>query len=232
MAKMDVYDTSELENPTPGKQNRMIPLGNLWQKRGEDDVTYQRQAQLTWWTLMGGIAMGALLTQFDTLILEMRTGNWHYLLYFLSTCFVIVNSWTQTAWGALVLCWPISVASSLILFFGNLSCSIAALSITNPVRWYMSIGCVVLSAVLMQFHFKKQKGWITLPPEAIQRALVGIKGYIGLILVVIMICFLLIIFPGRRTEVIFGIIALVLSSTALYWQHLGMLREKEELNLV
>ena len=204
---------------------------NVWQKRGEDDVSYQRQAQLTWWTLMGGIALGALLTQFDLLIAETRVGNWHFFLYFFATCFVIVNSWVQTAWGALVLCWPISVISSLILFFGNLSCSIAALSITIPECWMAGMAGGVVFAVLMQLHFKRQQGWIALTQDAIKRANLGIVVYLGLFLLLLMMAILLTLFPSKLLEILFGFLALFFSSLALYWQHLGMAQEKASLHI-
>jgi len=204
---------------------------NVWQKRSEDDVAYQRQAQLTWWTLMGGIALGALLTQFDLLLAEARMGNWYLFFYFFATCFVIINSWVQTAWGALVLCWPISVASSIILFFGNLSCSIAALSITKPSRWMMGMAGVVLFAVLMQLHFKRQQGWITLTQDAIKHAMMVVVVYIGLFILLLAMVALLNLFPIKWLEILFGILVLLFSSLALYWQHLGMQQEKAGLHI-
>ena len=220
------YQDHKIDSKSKGKDHE-----NVWQKRSEDDVAYQRQAQLTWWTLMGGIALGALLTQFDQLLAETRVGNWHFFFYFFATCFVIINSWIQTAWGALVLCWPISVVSSLILFFGNLSCSIAALSITIPGRWMAGMAGVVLFAVLMQLHFKKQQGWITLTQDAIKRANLGIVVYIGLFFLLLVMAALLTIFPSQLLEILFGILTLLFSSLALYWQHLGIQQEKADLHI-
>jgi len=51
-------------NPDDRKIEPESPPNKLWTQRGDDDVAYQRQAQVTWWTLLGGIAVGALLTQF------------------------------------------------------------------------------------------------------------------------------------------------------------------------
>lgn len=217
----------------PEKETKSVDKDHerMWQKRSDDDVAYQRQAQLTWWTLMGGIALGALLTQVDLLLEQTRMGNWHFFFYFFATCFVIVNSWIQTSWGALVLFWLISVVSSLILFFGNLSCSIGALSITDPRRWFLSMAGVVFFAVLMQFHFKKQKGWITLTQDAIKHAKMGIVVYSGLIILLLAIAVLLSVFQFKWFEILCGIIALLISSLALYWQHLGMQREKAALHI-
>jgi hypothetical protein len=206
-------------------------LDNLWLKRSKDDVAYQRQAQVTWWTLMGGIALGALLTQLDPLQNEARAGNWYYLLYFFATCFIIVNSWVQTAWGALILRWPLSIGSSLILFFSNLSLSIAALSITHPTRWYGSIASMLVFTVLMQDHFKKQQSWVTLTATAIQRVRTGVFIYLGLLCVVLTMTIILMIFPIRLLEILSGIFAVALSVLALYWQHIGMQVEKREVHI-
>lgn len=223
------YSGSQDDNEAPKSTDRDIE--NMWQRHNADDVAYQRQAQVTWWTLMGGIALGALLTQFDQLLAETQMGNWYYFLYFIATCFVIINSWVQTAWGALVLCWPISVTSSMILFFGNLSCSIAALSITNPSRWLLSMAGVIFFAVLMQYHFRKQQGWSTLTQDAIKHAKLGIVVYFGLLIILLTMAAIQHHFPNIWLDILFSILAIVFSSVALYWQHLGMQREKASLHI-
>lgn len=223
------YSGSQEDNEATKSTDRGVE--NIWQQHNADDVAYQRQAQVTWWTLMGGIALGALLTQFDQMLAETQMGNGYYFLYFIATCFVIINSWVQTAWGALVLCWPISVSSSMILFFGNLSCCVAALSITNPSRWLMGMAGVIFFAVLMQFYFRKQQGWSTLTQDAIKHAKLGIAVYIGLIILLLIMVGILSLFPSKWLEILFGFLALVFSSLALYWQHLGMQREKVSLHI-
>ena len=220
-----------MANPDDRKIEPESPPNKLWTKRGDEDVAYQRQAQVTWWTLLGGIAVGALLTQFEALLTAVKGGQWYYLLYFLATCFVIITAWAQTAWGALVLYWPISVPTSLIIFLGGLSQSLAALNITRPALWTTCIVGVLLSAVLMQLTFMRQEGWIALPKAAIKRVIFGIWIYVILILVTLGISLYLFIFPSRWAELTFGVVALVLSIFALYWQHLGMQEEKKRMHI-
>jgi len=207
------------------------PPINLWTRRGEDDVAYQRQAQVTWWTLLGGIAVGALLTQFESLLAAMKGGQWYYLLYFLATCFVIINGWAQTAWGALVLYWPISVPTSLIIFLGGLSQSLAALNITRPALWTACVAGVLLSVVLMQLTFMRQKGWIAMPKDAIKRVIVGIWIYIILIFILLGASVYLFLIPSLWAELTWGVIVLLFSFFALYWQHLGMQEEKKRMHI-
>jgi hypothetical protein len=172
-----------------------------------------------------------LLTQLDLLLAEARIGNWHYLLCFFATCFIIVNSWVQTAWGALILHWPLSVGSSLILFFSNLSLSIAALSITNPNRWYGSIASMLVFTVLMQIHYKRQQSWVTLTATAVQRARTGIFIYLGLFCIALTMMIILMVFSIRLLEILSGIFAVILSVLALYWQNISMWVEKREIHI-
>jgi len=217
-------DNREDPFPTP-------PPLKLWTRRGEEDVAYQRQAQVTWWTLLGGIAVGALLTQFEALLVAVKNGQWYYLLYFLATCFVIITAWAQTAWGALILYWPIAVPTSVIIFFGGLSESLSALTITRPALWTASISIVLLSAVLMQVTFMKQQAWIAMPKAAIKRAIMGIWVYVILIFIALGVSVYLFIFPSRGAELTWGVIAVILSVFALYWQHLGMKEEKKRMHI-
>jgi protein-S-isoprenylcysteine O-methyltransferase Ste14 len=77
----------------------------------------------------------------------------------------------------------------------------------------------------------RQEGWIALPKAAIKRVIVGIWIYGILILVTLGISVYLFIFPSRWAEMIFGVIALLLSVLALYWQHLGMQEEKKRMHI-
>jgi len=220
-----------MANPNDRKIEPERPPNKLWTRRGDDDVAYQRQAQVTWWTMLGGIAVGALLTQFEALLAAMKGVQWYYLLYFLATCFVIINAWAQTAWGALILYWPITVPSSIIIFFGGLSQSLAALTITRPALWTASISIVLLSAVLMQVTFMKRQAWIAMPKTAIERAKAGIWIYVILIFIALGVSVYLYFSPSHWAEMTWGLIALLLSVSALYWQHLGMKEEKKRMHI-
>jgi len=110
--------------PSPGNENHSE---KLWAARGVEDVYFQREAQVTWWSVLGGIAVAALLTELDTLLFAFNMGKWYFSLYFLATCLVIINSWVQTVWGSLVLKWPISISTSISGFFQGILLSVAAL---------------------------------------------------------------------------------------------------------
>jgi hypothetical protein len=211
--------------------NPKFSVVDPWAKRGEEDINYQRQAQLAWWTLLGGIAVAALLTQAEILWVSVQSGHWYYIFYFFATCFVIVNAWVQTSWGALVLRWPITVPTSIMIFFGCLALSIAALNITRPWIWYASITLVLIFSQLMQYTFKNKQAWVALPQEAIRRAKVGIIMYWFFVFVTFGSCIFLLLIKKTWIEIAWSVLALVLSSLALYWQHAGMQEEKKRMGI-
>lgn len=213
------------------KEEQKQKSTNPWAQRGGEDVAYQRQAQVTWWTLLGGIAAAALLTQVEPLITAIQSGRWYYLLYFLATALVIVNSWVQIAWGALVLKWPIAVPSSICIFMGGLSLSLAAINISRPGLWFAALAFVLIFSQLMQYTFKRTEAWLPLPAEAVRRVRIGIYIYWAFVLVSIMASILILLLRNILLEIILGIIAFGLSSLALFWQHVGMEGEKKHMGI-
>jgi hypothetical protein len=87
----------------PGAGSADPPPSSPWQVRGIEDVYYQREAQVTWWTILGCIAAGALLTQLQDVVAQAQSGRWSPVLYFLATALIIVISWVQTVWGVIAL---------------------------------------------------------------------------------------------------------------------------------
>jgi hypothetical protein len=119
------------QNPeTNGSKRRLSresgETRRLWKTHGVEDVYFQREAQVNLWTVMGGIAAAALLTQFSGLMQETQASRWYLVLYFLASIAIIVNSWEQTVWGSLVLHWPISIPVTLFIFLTQLSLDIQA----------------------------------------------------------------------------------------------------------
>ena len=207
------------------------PEEKLWAARGLEDVFFQREAQVTWWTVLGGIAVAALLTELDSLIAAFKMGEWYFGLYFLATCMVIVNSWVQTAWGSLILKWPISIATSICLFFQGLSMSVAALNITAPAIWYGAMSVVVFTGLFIQVVFSKSRGWVTLSTELANEARTGIRLYAVIGLFGAASTIYLGLQPSVSAAMIWGIAALVLSVFALVRQHLGMVAEKRRMGI-
>lgn len=203
----------------------------LWATRGMDDVSFQRGAQVTWWSVLGGIAVAALLTKIDSLPSAFIEGKWYVTLYFLATCLVIVNSWVQTAWGSLVLRWQISISTSVSLFFQGISMAVAALNITNPAIWYAAMFVVLSTALFNELVFSKSHAWITLPAELIDQARAGIRIYMSISVFALVSSIYLALRPSTIAELVLGTVAVLVSIFALVRQHLGMTEEKRRLGI-
>ena len=130
---------------------------SLWAARGMDDVFFQREAQVTWWSVMVGIAVGALLTRLEALLLEFQNGHWYFALYFLAICCIIINSWVQTAWGSLVLRCPISIPFASSLFFQGLFMSVASL------QYYQSLFVVCSHYICGGIRFVQPNSFLKNP---------------------------------------------------------------------
>jgi hypothetical protein len=217
----------EQKNPLSSEEHRE----KLWAARGVEDVYFQREAQLTWWSVLGGIAVAALLTRLDSLPTEFKAGRWFIMLYFLSTCLVIINSWVQTAWGSLVLRWPISIPTSTSLFFQGIAMSVAALNINNPAIWYAAISLVLLTHLYNQWFFSRSRASSILPKELNDKVGKDTRIYPVMTIFGIGSSILLALQPVFIAELVLGIIALLLSIAALFLQHLVMTEAKRRLGV-
>jgi len=204
---------------------------NLWKYRGVEDVYFQRESMVNFWTVMGGIAAGALLTQLAPLEEEILASRWYLLFFFLSSFLTIVNSWMQSAWGSLVLRWPMTVPGTLIYFAGLFSLSVQSLLVTRPAGWMAASGSVVFFAILIQYYFSKSGAWVVFSPERIKEFRNNQKFYILFLLLTLLGAAHLAWFPSYLAELIWGVIALISSILALFIQHKGMQQQKIELGI-
>lgn len=215
--------------PSAGSADQ--PPSSPWLVRGVEDVYYQREAQVTWWTVLGGIAVGALLTQLRDVIAQAQAGRWSLVLYFLATALIIALSWVQTTWGTLVLKWPISIASALLGFFTGFAQSILSLQVTTPSAWMFAACLVALGSVLAQVYFTKSGAWAAFGPAyaAQLRGVAWTHGAFGGIALAAGLA--LFRYPGRLHEMLWGLVALSMAAVALWLQDQGMKSEKAALGI-
>ncbi|HET7009184.1 MAG TPA: hypothetical protein VFI11_00290 [Anaerolineales bacterium] len=203
----------------------------MWAARGMEDVSFQRGAQITWWSVLGGLAVAALLTQLGDLRQTIASGQWHYLLFFFASCLIIVNSWVQTAWGSLVLRWPVNIPTSLAVFFQGLSLSVASLNVTRPAAWAAAMFVVLLTAVANQLFFMMEGGWVAMPASMVARARAGIRIYLAFAGIALASAIHLALRPSPTVEILWGVVSLLGSIFALVRQHQGMELEKRSMGV-
>jgi hypothetical protein len=227
--------SSETKNTkeTPGKptRKRNDPELRLWAARGVEDVYFQREMQVNLWTVMGGVAAAALLTQLSALAHEVQTSRWYLVLYFLASIAIIVNSWEQTAWGSLVLRWPISVPLTLFIFLTQFSLAIQCLLVTNPLGWMAASGLVILFSLLNQNYSRISGAWAAFSPKKLEEIKAGLLVFVLWLTLCIGAVVQLYWFPSHFSEIIWGFVALASSIIGLVMQHKVTEQERKELGI-
>jgi hypothetical protein len=219
------------ETPLRSTPKKDDPDLRLWAAHGAEDVYFQREAQVNFWTVLGGLAMAALLTQLSPLLQEIQRSRWYLLCYLFASILIVAISWVETSWGSLVLKWPIAVFTSVTMLFQMLSQSIQCLLITNPSGWLLATAGIILFALLNQVYFEKSGAWKIFSPESIKRFRVTNGLYAAFMFLCLAGAFQLYWVPSQLAEMIWGVVILILTIITLYMQHSGMQQEKREFGI-
>jgi hypothetical protein len=202
-----------------------------WKKHGMEDIYFQREAQMSFWTVLGGLAMAALLTQLPALWQEILKSRWHLVMYLIASVFVVATSWVQTSWGSLVLKWPISIITTVVMLFQMLVQSVQCLLIIKPAGWMAATAGILLAALANQFYFSKSGSWVAFSERYVKRFRQSNLIYFLLMLICIGAALQMYLLPWSPSEIIWGIFALIFSTFALVLQHGSMKKEREELGV-
>lgn len=115
------------------------PFENEWitTSRGSDGISYQRSAQITWWSILQGVAVGALVSKVPNIFTQViEQGQWYLLLYTIASFLVIANVWGQMAWVILIARWQISALHTTLILLLGTTLSVACLQVDTPWYWY------------------------------------------------------------------------------------------------
>ena len=199
---------------------------------GMDDVNYQRSAQVTLWTIMGGLAIAVLVTKLDSLWAEMQAGRWYLALYAVSSFFAILLGWTLQVWGALVLKFRITVTNTFLIVGSSFAIVIQSLQITHPIGWLAATFVSGLLLLIMQIHFMRSGAWEPFSADVVAQLKKNfwIYGLWPLLCLAGMVHHYLA--PSSFTETIWGVIALATYTDAFLRQSRGMERERKDLGIL
>lgn len=204
---------------------------SLWSLHGMEDVYFQREAQVNFWTVMGGLQVAVLLTQAGVLWEQAVAGRWYLFLYFLTSLLIIALMWALTAWGSLVLKWTINLPNIITGFLGNFAMAVACLLVANPPGWFLSLAVAAFGNWLHQYFFYRMGAWESFS-ENIYKEL---KASLWVYALWPLICFAgalyLYLAPSAIAETVWGLIILAVIINAFFRQHRGMEREKKELGI-
>lgn len=202
---------------------------SLWSVHGLEDVNFQREAQVNFWGVMGGLQAAALLTQLGVLWTQMQAGRWYLGIYFINSILVIVLGWALLSWGALVLKEQLTILNTLLMFIGNFAVAVQCLMLTNPAGWLAATSAAAFSQWMQQIYFQKTGGWEAFSPENIRQLKTNLWIYLLWPLITLAGAIHLFLKPSIVAEMIWAVVTLLLLIEALFRQHRGMQRERREL---
>lgn len=213
-------------SPQPGSATG---ARSLWSHRGLEDVYFQREAQVTWWSIMGGVAASALLTQLAPLVAEVQAGRWYLILYYAASALFIVIGWLTTAWASLIMHWPIVPFHVLLVFAGGFTTAATCLLVTRPAYWFVGAAPLVCNSMLTNGYDIKTDayGGGGFPAEALKRTRTTLWIYGLFLILAILAVVTLLRWPSPGLELIWGIAGLLAATAALVWQHINMRSERE-----
>ena len=199
---------------------------------GMDDINYQRSAQVTLWTIMGGLAIAVLATELDSLWAQMQAGRWYLALYAVGSFLAILLGWTLQVWGALVLKFRITITNTFLTVGSSFAIVIQCLQVTHPIGWLAATAVSGLFLLILQIHFMRSGAWEPFSAEVVAQLKKNfwVYGLWPLLCLVGMIHHLLA--PSSLTETIWGVIALATYTDAFFRQSRGMERERMDLSIL
>lgn len=199
----------------------------LWYRHGIEDVYFQREAQVNFWTILGGIAVAALLTQADNIILNIQSGRWHVLLYAVTAVLLITASWVQNLWGCLILKIRINYMYVLLFTINMISLSVMCLYVTQPTIFLGTLAVFALITVFMQIYLKKSGARIIFPEEMIRNIGNTLWFYQAAVLLCIAAAVQLKLVPSQAAEIGWGFITVAGSMAVIILHHLSMKKERQ-----
>ena len=216
------------ENPPAAAEEKPK---SIWSLRGMEDVYFQREAQVNFWTVMGGLQIAVLLTQTGVLWGQLQAGRWYLFLYLLTSLLIIALMWASTAWGSLILKWTVNLPTIMTGFFGNFAMALTCLLVANPAGWFLGLAFAALGNWLHQFLFYRMGAWESFSADMIKPLKTNLWVYGLWPLICLAGACHLFLAPSAIAEGVWGAIILAVVINALFRQHQGMERERKELGI-
>jgi hypothetical protein len=196
-----------------------------------EDVYFQRESQVNFWTIMGGLQTAALLTQMGIFWEQLQAGRWYLSFYLLSSLLVIALIWSLSSWESLVLKWTISIPTILTQFLGNFVLAITCLLIVNPAGWALSLGIAATCNWLHQIFLFRLGAWEVFSPEMLKlrKARLWVFGLWPILSFVGAAHMYLV--PSTFVQIIWGMLGMAVIIEALSRQHREIERERKALGI-
>lgn len=204
---------------------------SLWSKRGTEDVNFQRGAQVTLWSIMGGLQVAALLTQVDNLWEQLQAGRWYLSIFLIDTLLIITLIWALSSWQSLILKWTIDIPTILTQFLGNFVLAITCLLVANPAGWSLSLAISATCNWLHNFLLSKTGAWEPASPEIVKRLKANLLVFSIWPLLAYAGAIHMFFVPSMLIQAIWGMVAFAIIIEGLLRQQKDINRDRKELGI-
>jgi hypothetical protein len=198
--------------------------------KGTSGVDYQRSAQITWWSILQGIAVGALVLNLPSVLNTVsQSGKWFLLIYLVISFLIVVNVWVQMAWAILILRWQISIIHTVLILLLGFAVSTVCVFVESPKFWFPSVGALVLSAIAVYIYNIRERAYVGLSTERVYR-IIWIYGAFLLLCVIASIHIWNTL--TDFAQIFWGVVFLALAIVALLIQDKQMKHERSVRNIL
>lgn len=200
---------------------------DLWNKHGLDDVFFQRDTFVTYLSILGGVAVGALLTQFLPMVEQVKLSRWPLVLYFLASLCLMVSTWVMISWLALTMKMQIRFRTVIPQFFHLFALCIVCLLVTDPSGWLAASGVFILLHLISNFLYKVTGQWDRWPTHVNTATSTNQWIYLFWMILAFAASLHLKWFPSISNETIWGVVALIGSILTIIKQDFDIERERK-----
>jgi len=204
---------------------------NFWSIHDKDDVNFQRGAQITLWSIMGGLQLAALLTQMGSLWEQVRDGRWFLSLYLIDSLLVIALIWALSSWESLILKWTITIPTILTQLVGNFILAITCLLIVDPTGWFLTLAISATCNWLHHIVLSRLGAWEPFSPKMLKAMKANLWVYALWPLLAYAGTIHLYLVPSPVVQTLWGVVALAVIIEGLFRQHHDMKRDRQQFGI-
>lgn len=226
-----VQKSSSRNKPSKPNPKQNTGKDSLWNQHGLEDVYIQREAQVNLWTVLGGIAAAALLTQISNLAAEIQAGRWYLILYGLTAILLIASSWVQNLWGSILLKMQVNYIYVLLWLMNMFSLSIMCLYVTKPAVFLAACATILLTTLLFQIYLMKSGAWDIFTPQMVKDIKITLWSYCVIMVLCCCAVIQLTLYPSITGEIGWGVFATFTSTGAVIMHNFGMKKERQHFNI-
>jgi hypothetical protein len=197
--------------------------------RGVESINFQRSAQMTWWSIVMGLAIVVLAEKISAILDQISTqGHWYLFLYVISSGLIVILAWVKNAWGILIYSYPIRLLQTGITLIVGITIYLTCLAVDNPANWCLACGFVGIATILQMTTNLRTQALMDLPTKSTYQA-VAVTGVVAC--GAFIASWHLTTYPSAPVAWLWGVIAAALLAANMWMQSRDMAEERRLRNI-